>query len=335
MTCCGTTCVDTTGDMHNCGACGHDCQGGACTASACQPLQLTTIGSTPYGIAVDSTNVYWIARDGSVYSVPIGGGTQTLLGSVGTKGQGIAVQGSSLYATDYASGVWSLSTIPSSPVKIASGGASAGLTSAIVADTNNVYFSTEGSSTSEVAQAPIGGGATVPLDSAIAYPMLTISPPFNVAVDATYVYWADAGTTDNGGSVQRVLIGGGTVETIATGQAYPWSLVVYSGSVYWTNLGTAANTYNDGSVMKLTIGSSPTALVSNVRSPTMLAADASGVYFAMLGSGTSRLIAKVPPGGAASPTTLTTLASVVQVADIAVDSTRIYFSQQHVYQLAK
>jgi hypothetical protein len=322
--------------MHNCGACGHDCLGGSCTASACQPLQLSAAGTSPYGIALDSTNVYWVEGNGKIYAVPIGGGTQTLLGSIGAEGQGVAVLGSKLYATDYQSGVWSLSTTPSTPVQLTSV-SGVGLTSAIVADTNNVYFATwaSGFTNCVVAQAPSGGGGSMALDSAVAYPMVVGPVPFNVAADATHVYWANTGTMDNGGSVQRAPIGGGTVETIAPTQAYPWGLVVYSGSVYWTNLGTAAQTFSDGSVMKVAIGStSPTALVSNVHAPTALAVDASGVYFTMLGSGTSRLIAKVPLGGAASPTTLATMVGV-SVQDIAVDSTSIYFSQQHVYKLAK
>src|SRR5580698_9953333 len=35
-----STCGDTRSDSHNCGRCGHDCLGGLCSASACQPMAL-------------------------------------------------------------------------------------------------------------------------------------------------------------------------------------------------------------------------------------------------------------------------------------------------------
>jgi hypothetical protein len=46
-------------DQKNCGRCGHDCQGGACTAGACQPVQIFADTKGPYGIGVDATSVYW------------------------------------------------------------------------------------------------------------------------------------------------------------------------------------------------------------------------------------------------------------------------------------
>lgn len=36
------TCTSTQTDANNCGACGHSCLGGACTAGACQPMRLFT-----------------------------------------------------------------------------------------------------------------------------------------------------------------------------------------------------------------------------------------------------------------------------------------------------
>src|SRR5690348_11683886 len=34
---CGGTCIDPGSDPQNCGACGHDCLGGGCQGSMCQP----------------------------------------------------------------------------------------------------------------------------------------------------------------------------------------------------------------------------------------------------------------------------------------------------------
>jgi len=63
--------VDLTMDQKNCGACGHDCMGGACTASKCQPTKLFSGALATYGLAVDGTNIYFTdINGGAVYAMP-------------------------------------------------------------------------------------------------------------------------------------------------------------------------------------------------------------------------------------------------------------------------
>jgi hypothetical protein len=54
-------------------------------------------------IAVDSTHVYWVNADTSstVMSVPIGGGTPTVIASGEHPGWGIAVDSKAVYWTSY------------------------------------------------------------------------------------------------------------------------------------------------------------------------------------------------------------------------------------------
>src|SRR5688572_31922433 len=56
-----TTCdgVDLTSDAKHCGACSHDCLGGACVGSKCQPVELAVAVGQPYAIGVDDTSVYF------------------------------------------------------------------------------------------------------------------------------------------------------------------------------------------------------------------------------------------------------------------------------------
>jgi hypothetical protein len=68
---CGASCVDTQTDGLNCGACGHSCLGGACSAGVCQQFVLSPTGGTY--MAIDASNAYW--SDGTnFYSCPLTGG---------------------------------------------------------------------------------------------------------------------------------------------------------------------------------------------------------------------------------------------------------------------
>src|SRR5436309_967588 len=77
-------------DPNNCGACGHSCLGGACTAGKCAPILLASgqgdsasgvpwypytndIGDPlegPDRIAVDESHAYWLNLRGEVMRVP-------------------------------------------------------------------------------------------------------------------------------------------------------------------------------------------------------------------------------------------------------------------------
>lgn len=52
--------ADLTSDPKNCGACDHDCIGGTCSESTCQPVVVTTLADgQPYGLDVDDTSIYF------------------------------------------------------------------------------------------------------------------------------------------------------------------------------------------------------------------------------------------------------------------------------------
>ena len=49
---------DPSTDPHNCGWCGHDCRGAACTGGLCAPVVVVQ-AKQPHGIALDSQYVFW------------------------------------------------------------------------------------------------------------------------------------------------------------------------------------------------------------------------------------------------------------------------------------
>lgn len=76
LTECDGGAVDTSTSSEHCGACGHDCAGGACSGGRCQPLTIAENLSRPYGVTVGGTGVLWVRGDadgGAVESCPISG----------------------------------------------------------------------------------------------------------------------------------------------------------------------------------------------------------------------------------------------------------------------
>jgi hypothetical protein len=86
---CAKDCVDLQSDPKNCGSCGHDCVGGACSAGQCQPwvVAQTTQGDLiPWGpagarglIVSDGVNAVWFDRDTGVLEAPISGAGPTII----------------------------------------------------------------------------------------------------------------------------------------------------------------------------------------------------------------------------------------------------------------
>src|ERR1700734_708942 len=57
------TCPDTQSDPQSCGACGHDCLGGAGAAGLCQPVVLAGHEVYPATLASDGAGVFWANWD--------------------------------------------------------------------------------------------------------------------------------------------------------------------------------------------------------------------------------------------------------------------------------
>lgn len=96
-------CTNTSLDPFNCGACGHDCLGGACNAGVCAPVVLANDPGEPAEITVDDTHVYWTnEKTGDVRRVAIGGGAVETIydGAEATPlGEGLVRAGADVYFT--------------------------------------------------------------------------------------------------------------------------------------------------------------------------------------------------------------------------------------------
>ncbi len=153
----------------------------------------------------------------------------------------------------------------------------------------------------------IPGGCLETLASDQVYPFPV---PYAIAVDATSVYF----TTEIGGAVMKVPLGGGSPTTLAAGQTEPFGIAVDAAYVYWTAFG-------DGTVMKVPLnGGTATVLASGQLQPFGIAIDAANVYWTNYGDGT---VMKAPLGGGA-PTVLASGQS--EPLHIVVDGTSAYWT---------
>jgi len=116
-----STCgADLQSDAKNCGNCGHDCLGGACTAGVCQPVLIASSTSiAPYAMVLSGNDLYFTNVRGSTFATVFKvdktqpNGNPTLLVDYGTgyttplvSGYpfGVAVQGGDFYVSIYANG---------------------------------------------------------------------------------------------------------------------------------------------------------------------------------------------------------------------------------------
>jgi hypothetical protein len=264
----------------NCGACNHDCRGGACSASICKPFVMAKDSIYPFALAVSKDGIFWLGEAGDVHKLPLSGGN--ILELVPSPGSGVFAQSITVSSEgvlwtifNYTLGegfVMSVEQNGSDPKALFAG---QNTPAGIVTDETSVYWVDEVNE--QVLIGLLAGGTpttTVPLTPG--------SAPWGIAVDSTHVYWTEKLTNE----VRRRSLQGSTlIETLATFQKTPYAIAVGKNAVYWTNVSMPA--YNHGSVkMRLKeAGGEPITLATEQDAPNTIVVDPSGaaVYWTTAG----------------------------------------------------
>jgi hypothetical protein len=292
---CNGSCVDEQTDGKNCGACEHDCLGGACSSGACQPV---TLFAPPdggqeavAGLAVDANNVYFtLPLSGFVMKCSVDG---CLRPSVVAAGQGspgtIRVASSDLY--------WTVApnSGPSAIMKCAKGTCAKPATLASFSgmpldmDVNSsAVFWTAQQSPAAIMKCPLGGCASP--DTLVT----DVNYPGRIAVNSANAYWVEA---NDPGSIARCPVSGCpqpipffafTMSTL-----YPYGIAVDADGVYFTVPG-------DSNVMRcpLTTCLLPTPVANGQTDPADIALDATNVYW--INNSSPATVMKCPLGGCGS-----------------------------------
>jgi hypothetical protein len=330
-------------DGNNCGTCGtvcgagSSCQGGTCKCTGnCQQVTVET-AFQPVGLAVDGTNVYWTdvntngtytypsqyvtqtpQYSGVIMEAPIGGGTPLMLAWDMVAPEGIAVDATSVYWTNVASGQimktsigkqmvpTTLYTDPTAP-------------HAIAVNATNVFWICEDGTVKTV---PLAGATTA---TQVNFGSLPYSgdTPGGLAVDATNVYYAEDGNiwqVPANSSLGKGL-------SLASGLTNPFGIAVDAHNVYWTNFNTASAT---DAVMQVPISGSASVTVAPMQQDAFdIVVDSTSVYWTDY-AGPTPAVMKAPIGGG-TPITLATLPAGQWFTNenvplgLAVDSTSVYW----------
>jgi hypothetical protein len=348
---CGSTCIDLTTDLGNCGACNVACDGtcglGHCV-STLAPAP-TTAATVSNAIAVTATNVYFFASPG-LMSVPLAGGGATLVGAGGLGA--LAVNSESVF-------YFTASGLMSAPL---AGGAprflTAGSGSVLTANSAGVCWA---SSSGDVKALPLGssGGDAGLSDGGVdegGLPSFTLAygqgDCNQMVATGSDLYWTTSGTlssaggfTPGSGTVEWLALpspspadagapidaghdggdAGGGPMSVGAAQNYPTGLAVDATHVYWAASGTTAKAFTDGAILMAPLaGGPPVTLASGQAFPYGVAVDATNVYWSNNASDTKQGAIMTVPIAGGSPTALAT--GLASPWSIAVDATSVYFT---------
>jgi hypothetical protein len=318
-TACSGVCVDLTTDDANCGSCGRSCGSATpCATGGCTGIVVPTNDAVG-AIVIHGETLYWAGDASSggskigMVALTTGTVTPLVLSSkplpgIATDGVGNAywIETSGQHAvksvdgtgkvTTFVTPMPSIGALAASPTDVFMGGIKDDVYDAKVAtpmaapsifapagnigmaafqllvDTSSVYVVS--SNFGAIFALPLGGGGPRTL--------IQGADPGQMAIDATYGYYADA-SSSNASTVRRVPLAGGAATTLVTRSNRQLGYIAVDASgIYWTENtdATHQNPPFNGTLMKAALdGSGVITLTTGLNYPAGVAVDAKDVYF--------------------------------------------------------
>jgi hypothetical protein len=347
--------TDLANDDKNCGACGHSCLGGKCTAGKCEPFQVASV-SNPSGLAVDMQNVYFtfpsvpaiqrVEKNGKCTPAApcpqdfAGTGVGDQLGKIRGP-SAIVSDGMNVWWTNQANGnlgkrAAAITTPPSAivnfgtavstePGYVALGGGKIWWTSAFA----------NAEPTPHVRGANLDGSNVITL-ATYANPATNFYGFGGIATDATHVYWA----SKNSGVFRAAFtdppcVEGSTCKAFGSASG-PYGVAVDGTFVYWTEP-------SSGTVRRAPkIGGQSVIIAVNQETPRAIAVQGTFVYWGNTGTATAPngAIRRAPQVGAVCDGAACELVATVKAPDAIVAADEgIYWTNNDpmggVFRLAK
>ena len=317
------TCTNTVTDDKNCGVCGHDCLGGACAGSKCQPAKVITGQGQPWAIRVDGSSIYWsdiFGSKGTIYKIAklaVLGAPIKLAETADPLVYDLVIDGTDVYFSSGSSGNGGfVERVPLSggTKEVVSPGADP---RGLSIDATRVYWSNGNAPTDVLAAAKVADAGSVTLAPAETSPAATFA-------DGTRLFWMTSGTlrrctlpacadradmvtglsgaeglatnstllfysTDNGVFLIAKGAAPGPGATVAAMQALPLALAADEKDVVWANLGFACNS---GDIRRCPItggaaqcNATGEVLFTTSNCPRGIALDAKAIYWTVQSEG--------------------------------------------------
>ena len=313
--------TDATSHPQHCGACGHDCKGGACQSGACQAVLVDSHGGSD--VASDATHVYWTHNLGGggckekLYRCAVPGCAAVEAVATGMDiAYGIAVDSDKVFwLGDNAILTWikggtCTSCTPPTGDACTVVLDSPGMPWFLAADASHLYWAAWPKGLSRL---PKAGGTTQVLDangSADCQPAVTADRLYYVVGDTIM------GCTTASGCADKAAVAKPSSQN-EWGEV--WEIVAYGGAVYWTDK-------LNGKILRCAqadCGISAEIVGQAAEGTVALAVDASGLYFA---DGSGRIYMCPPAGCSGAPKILSDQATGIREGSIALAPDAVYWA---------
>jgi hypothetical protein len=324
---CNGTCVDRDKDPKNCGACGHDCLGGACTLGVCQAIEMAANQGSLMILALDDQFIYWGGELAIIGKKRIdNSGMSTVLVPAGEVAYSGVLVGQTLYwANDFRD-----SGVRGCMLPDCAGGPS--LLVSAAAPPESVAYSAS-TSTLYWTQATSIWHKVLPSGTATQF-VATTNRPFELVSDDLFLYWSEYNATTKTTEIRKENLTGGSSSSLATGLTSVDGIVPYGKKLYGVFGGEGAQSI--GTIALPTgIGSASPALFAPVATTFSLAVDESGVYWEQRDDASNGSIRHCPLAGCSGDPEI--LAPTTKPWAIKTDSKAIYWvtTDGSVMKLAK